>query len=1117
MMRPRHLLRCLGHPVLFAPNGDPIRFRTKKHLALLVYLAVESHRIHRRDRLAELLWPRAEIAEGRHSLATGLSILRPRLGVEALEATRDHVKLNVETLALDLDRLSSKDVLASDTAGVLEVAAFLDGFEIPDAPEFAIWKDRQQSRLLPLIKEGLLILIDRCRRTGDSRQVELLADRMLVLDELSEEATRAKMEARAVVGDRLTALKVFEQWKKRLLEDLGASPSEEVEKIAARLRRGGWERIAANDGIPTIPPTHGRERAFVGRAREYAHLYELWESLEQGRHFNVMVLGDSGVGKTTLVERLTKIATLEGAAVARVQSYDLERSIPFATLGEIAIRLLECPGASATASEALSELGRTVPEVRSRFPSLPPAGDSQGETARLRLTESFHQLVSAVAEEHPLILVIDDLHLADEASLAVLHLVLRRIVSERVMAIFTSRPGELMQSSQGALLRDSIAKAGGKEITVAPLDDASTAELLDALLSQEVPRPTFTARRALVRASGGFPMVLELLVHDWRNNGTGSVAFALEAMTAEFNGDAGPMGAYGRILSRLAGALDPATRNALDLAAVLGRRLNDLPMYSVVDLSMGSTMAALGQLSEMRILRDGERGLEFVNELVRAHAYAAVPSSVRKALHSSVADRLLQSGDRGSAVGLEVAWHCMRAGRTSEAIPHMLRGARDAVKGGAPQGAEAALTSALPYLQGEDLSNATILLVEAQQEQGRWRESLTTIETFKATVTEGQSQELFALAALARKYVATPMDEWLECLPPLKQIMEACPHISSRIRAARAVAHATSLLRDRAFARAMLEVVDRIPMSNLDDEARGNLGLARALLLFQGGDMDACYEYASSLLEDLRSRGLASSTVIQLQEGLGAARGRQGRYAESAWHHERALGLAALLGNEHLSASISANLAFCYGRLGRYDDQLACALRCQAPGPEDGVSFVDMQLAIAIAFANATQGNIRRMRHAFDGCERRFAPHTERLTTQSWLLWKSDVLAVAGLPDEALRSAQRAVHGYEMRLECSALAGVFARWTALTCGSSNLEEARDLLDHLDTNLHDYDALDQVEILCAKVYCGRGNVEQLAERIQARLRSLPDSALLPLRASGIQLRLPAPSTSLRTAN
>ena len=174
------------------------------------------------------------------------------------------------------------------------------------------------------------------------------------------------------------------------------------------------------------------------------------------------------------------------------------------------------------------------------------------------------------------------------------------------------------------------------------------------------------------------------------------------------------------------------------------------------------------------------------------------------------------------------------------------------------------------------------------------------------------------------------MDEWREFLPPLKRIMEACPHISSRIRAARAVAHATSLLRDHAFAREMLDVLDKIPTEGVNDEARANLGLARALLLFQGGEMDACFDYVSSLLEDLRGGGLASSTVIQLQEGLGAVRGRQGRYAESVMHHERALSLAVLLGNEHLKSGISANLALCYGRLGRYEDQLACALGVRA-------------------------------------------------------------------------------------------------------------------------------------------------------------------------------------------
>src|SRR4051812_11523173 len=109
-MEPQQYLRCLGQPALFAPNGELIRFRTKKHLALLVYLALEQRRVHRRDRLAELLWPKATIAEARHSLATALSILRPRIGVKTLQTTREHVTLQEGCLWLDIDRLLANDV-----------------------------------------------------------------------------------------------------------------------------------------------------------------------------------------------------------------------------------------------------------------------------------------------------------------------------------------------------------------------------------------------------------------------------------------------------------------------------------------------------------------------------------------------------------------------------------------------------------------------------------------------------------------------------------------------------------------------------------------------------------------------------------------------------------------------------------------------------------------------------------------------------------------------------------------------------------------------------------------------------------------------------------------------
>ncbi|HKT58997.1 MAG TPA: hypothetical protein VJQ46_03040, partial [Gemmatimonadales bacterium] len=161
----------MGQPILFAPNGEPIRFRTKKHLALLVYLAVEHGRTHRRDRLAAFFWPRVSIEDARHSLATALSVLRPRLATGTLETTRESVTFQGDRLTTDLDRLRSKEVLGLEPDTNLDVSGFLDGFDLPDTTEFALWKDRQQAVLLPLLRDALVVQINCCRSTGDFAQV----------------------------------------------------------------------------------------------------------------------------------------------------------------------------------------------------------------------------------------------------------------------------------------------------------------------------------------------------------------------------------------------------------------------------------------------------------------------------------------------------------------------------------------------------------------------------------------------------------------------------------------------------------------------------------------------------------------------------------------------------------------------------------------------------------------------------------------------------------------------------------------------------------------------------------------------------------------------------------
>ncbi len=1059
----------MGQPSLFAPSGEPVRFRTKKHLALLIYLAVEA-RTHRRERLAELLWPNVSPTEGRHSLATALSTLRPRLGPQGLETTRDHVRLAPGRVDLDLDRLEAGDVLGTEVTGALEVSAFLDGFDIVDSSEFNHWKDRQQARLLPAIKDALIVLIDRCRRTGNSRQIERLADRMLALDELSEEAIRAKMEARAFAGDRLTALEFFEEWKRKLAEELQAVPSDLVEGMAVRLRRRGWERTTSTN-IPTVPTDQWRGRPFIGRAAEYQVLYERWESVQRGEPGHALVLGDSGVGKTTLVEKLTTAAGLEGAAISRVQCYDLEREIPYSTVSSLILGLLDRPGVTATAPESLAELARTVPEVRHRFPNIPPSSDSQGEAARIRLTEAFHEMLAMVAEEHPVILVVDDLHLADDVSLAVLHLMMRRARGQAIMVVLIARPGELPQSPQAERLGGAAGALGVREIELQPLGDEESLELLRSLIPTDEPHPSPTAQRTLLQAAGGYPMVLEFLVQDWKASGEQSLALSVDAMTEEFGVGGPPQASYRQILDRITHSLDNTTRNVLNLAAVLGHRLNDLNMYAISDLSAGQTMSAMSELVKRRVLRDGTQGLEFVNEMVRAAAYIGVPPTLRRVLHGSIADRLIHDRCVSDGNGcLEIAWHCVRASRTKEATPYLLRGAREAIQSGVPYAAERGLSTALPTLTDAERAEGLVLLAEALQEQGKWDESLASLDQLKLCEQSGSTDLAYVLTTRARRQLGYIAPEELAEIPTrLLAFMESRAARSSRIRAAVEAASTLNAAYTRSdVAPDLLETLCGICQDKLDIDDRTYLLLAKSMLSYKMRDFRLSLQCITEATNLLQSRNAPTSILAMLQLGSGAIFMLRGEYEASVSSLTQSYRTASRVGNDQICLQATSNLSISHTRLGNYKNAIdwaeqagACSLSAMTLPPLLQASRSAVVSYAMLGRADKAEEWIRQRTEGF----RTFGSES---ILQAWGLYSADGYAIMGRSQEALEEGQGATFGNKSGGHIDPWAGPYARWVAQTSLSlGDVSQGQEMLDALVANLEQYDAIDKAEILNAK--------------------------------------------------
>ena len=119
------VLHCLGGPALLTAAGEQVRFRTRKHLALLVRLALEPGKRFTRDYLADLLWPDSPPKHANHSLAQGLSVIKAKIAREAVVIQRATVGLAPGWIDADVNHLSDGNAHVS--------GPFLDGFEIPAA------------------------------------------------------------------------------------------------------------------------------------------------------------------------------------------------------------------------------------------------------------------------------------------------------------------------------------------------------------------------------------------------------------------------------------------------------------------------------------------------------------------------------------------------------------------------------------------------------------------------------------------------------------------------------------------------------------------------------------------------------------------------------------------------------------------------------------------------------------------------------------------------------------------------------------------------------------------------------------------------------------------------
>jgi class 3 adenylate cyclase/tetratricopeptide (TPR) repeat protein len=483
-------------------------------------------------------------------------------------------------------------------------------------------------------------------------------------------------------------------------------------------------------------PTAGRS-AFVGREAEMADLRRLVEDAAGGRGGIVLLGGEPGVGKTRLAEEVA-----EEAARHRMMSLvghcdEMETGTPYLPIVEIiesASRQISGETFRQALGQDASEIARLTPEIRRLIPDLPPPIELPPEQARRFLFNSVWEFLDRASRLQPLLLILDDLHWADEATLQLVQHLAERIADAPVLVLGTYRDVELDTARPLArTLEELVRRRLVARISVKRLPVQEVRNMLEALARQE---PPATLVDAVYAETEGNPFFVEEVYEHLSESGRlfdERGGFRSDLRIDELDVPESVRLAVGRRLERLS----EETRRALAAAAVVGRRFRFDVLEAIEELDQDALVDALDEAERARLVGSAEEGLApaftFAHELIRQTLLSHLSLVRRQRLHAKAAAAIERiHSDRLEENAADLAHHLLRAGSsasTEDAAKYLLMAGKRALEAAAFEEALRHLENAVGLHDALDATGHADLLFNlglAQRSVGRWEEAVTS-------------------------------------------------------------------------------------------------------------------------------------------------------------------------------------------------------------------------------------------------------------------------------------------------------------------------------------------------------------------------------------------------------
>jgi hypothetical protein len=504
----------------------------------------------------------------------------------------------------------------------------------------------------------------------------------------------------------------------------------------------------AQDTEPLDTQRGGRTpRPLVGRDRELAQLGGLLNDALSGRGSVVLLAGEPGIGKTTIARALSDEAEDRGATAVWGIGWSGDAAPAYWPWVQVVRALVRRPG-GAEALKGIGPgaawLGEIAPELRAELelPEPPPGGGAA--EGRFRVYDALAELLRRASRESPLLVVLDDLQWADEASLLTLSFVARALAGEGVLVLGTYRASELPHDELGA---SALAELVGwsRRVDLRGLDADGVRRLIEDRGSDDAPEQAVD--RILSVTSGNPLFVSELLSLLEAENRLGDITGADPLPL--------PEGVREAIARRLA-PLPAGAREALVAGSVIGSQFRAATLSAAAGVPRPELIELLGSAVDLGLVTTvpGIAGrYSFSHGLVQATLYEGLTPTRRIELHQAVGESLEKLyGDEVDARLTELAHHFLEAGDAGRAVTYARRAGERAMRQYAYDQAVGLFERALAVADPADLAERIALLQalgEAQTRAGDTDAARRTLVEATEYARRQDDAEAFGRAALA--------------------------------------------------------------------------------------------------------------------------------------------------------------------------------------------------------------------------------------------------------------------------------------------------------------------------------------------------------------------------------